>query len=124
MGKIFNTNTWRAPLQLIDCWLPLPSERQVRPVTPLMAARTVQRFARAGWLNREAANGPTLQVRQVAAAHAGSPAACRVRVLRQAEAHRAQSRDVRLVISGPIGDVCAELDRLAALEQASVVRTA
>ena len=74
MGKIFNTNTWRAPLQLIDCWLPLPSERRARPADSFTAAKTVERFSRAGWLNREAANGPTLQVRQVAAAHAGSPA--------------------------------------------------
>lgn len=124
MGKIFNTNTWRAPLQLIDCWLPLPTERPARPAVSFVAAKAVQRFARAGWLNREAANGPALHVRQVAAAHAGSPPACRVRVLRQADAHRAPSRDTRLVISGPIGDVCAELDRLAALEQASLARAA
>ncbi len=124
MGKIFNTNTWRAPLQLIDCWLPLPSERQARPAASFAAAKAVQRFARAGWLNREAANGPTSQKRQQVAALPGSPSACRVRVLRQAEAHRAQSRDMRLVISGPIGDVCAELDRLAALEQASMARAA
>jgi len=124
MGKIFNTNTRRAPLQLIDCWLPLPSERPVRPTASFVAAKAVQRFTRAGWLNREAANGPAIQAQRQPAAHAGSPPACRVRVLRQAEAHRAQSRDIRLVISGPIGDVCAELDRLAALEQASVARAA
>lgn len=124
MGKIFNTNTWRAPLQLIDCWLPLPSERHARPAGSFAAAKAVQRFARAGWLNREAANGPTSQVRQAASAQPGSPPACRVRVLRQAEVHRSQTRDMRLVISGPIGDVCAELDRLAALEQASLARAA
>lgn len=124
MGKIFNTNTWRAPLQLIDCWLPLPSDRPARPAASFMAAKAVQRFARAGWLNREAANGPTMQARQPVATQAGSPTACRVRVLRQAEAQRGQSRDMRLVISGPIGDVCAELDRLAALEQASMARAA
>ena len=124
MGKIFNTNTWRAPLQLIDCWLPLPTERPVRPATSFAAAKAVQRFARAGWLNREAANGPASKDRQTVSTQAGSPPACRVRVLRQAEAHRAPSRDMRLVISGPIGEVCAELDRLAALEQASLARAA
>lgn len=124
MGKIFNTNTWRAPLQLIDCWLPLPSERHARPAASFLAAKAMQRFARAGWLNREAANGPALPLRQEAADDPGQPPACRVRVLRQADTHRAQSRDIRLVISGPIGDVCAELDRLAALEQASVGRAA
>jgi hypothetical protein len=124
MGKIFNTNTWRAPLQLIDCWLPLPTERQVRPAASFMAAKAVQRFARAGWLNREAANSPALQPAQAVVAPAGSPSACQVRVLRQADTHRARSRDMRLVISGPIGDVCAELDRLAALELASPARAA
>jgi hypothetical protein len=124
MGKIFNTNTWRAPLQLIDCWLPLPSERQVRPAAAFNAAKAVQRFARAGWLNREAANGPASQARPQRNAPPGSPAVCRVRVLRQSEGHRTPNRDMRLVLSGPIGDVCAELDRLAALEQASMMHAA
>ncbi len=124
MGKIFNTNTWRAPLQLIDCWLPLPSERRVRPADSFKAANAVQRFARAGWLNREAANGPASQVRPQVPGQPDSPAVCRVRVLRQADGHRTPNRDMRLVLSGPIGDVCAELDRLAALEQASLARAA
>jgi hypothetical protein len=124
MGKIFTTNTWRAPLQLIDCWLPLPSERPLRPAASSNAAKAVQRFARAGWLNREAANGPVLQSRAPVASLVDPRPACRVRVLRQTENQRAQSRDMRLVISGPIGDVCAELDRLAALEQASLARAA
>lgn len=124
MGKIFNTNTWRAPLQLIDCWLPLPTERQARPAASLITAKAMQRFARAGWLQREAANGPTPPVHQQVVVHAGPSPAGRVRVLRQTNDHHARNRDVRLVLSGPIGDVCAELDRLAALEQASLARAA
>ena len=124
MGKIFNTNTWRAPLQLIDCWLPLPTERQARPAASFMAAKAVQRFARAGWLNREAANSATPPVHQCTAVHPGHSPASRLRVLRRADDHRTRQRDVRLVLSGPIGDVCAELDRLAALEQASLARAA
>jgi hypothetical protein len=58
MGKIFNTNTWRAPLQLIDCWLPLPTRAPSRPAASAVAVKAMQRFARAGWLNREAANSP------------------------------------------------------------------
>ena len=61
------------------------AERHARPAASFAAAKAVQRFARAGWLNREAANGPTSQVRQAASAQPGSPPACRVRVLRQAE---------------------------------------
>lgn len=124
MGKIFNTNTWRAPLQLIDCWLPLPAERKLRPAPAFGAVRAVQRFARAGWLNHEAANGPVSTSRTHAAGRSVSPPPYRVRVVRQAEGNHGQSRDMRLVISGPIGDVCAELDRLAALEQASMARAA
>lgn len=124
MGKIFNTNTWRAPLQLIDCWLPLPSQRHARPAASAQAAKAMQRFARAGWLNREAANGPTPQPQQDAAAVPQASPVCRVRVLRQAEPKMLKLADMRLVISGPIGDVCAELDRLAAQEQASMARAA
>jgi hypothetical protein len=124
MGKIFNTNTWRAPLQLIDCWLPLPSERRARPANSFTAAKTVERFSRAGWLNREAANGPASQLRPQIPGQPGSPAVCRVRVLRHSEVRRTPNRDTRLVLSGPIGDVCAELDRLAALEEASLARAA
>ncbi|QHE76423.1 hypothetical protein [Hydrogenophaga sp. PBL-H3] len=124
MGKIFNTNTWRAPLQLIDCWLPMPSQRDARPAASAVAARAMQRFTRAGWLNREAANSATPQTRQSQASEPGAASLCRVRVLRQADVRPVKRPDMRLVISGPINDVCAELDRLAALEQASMARAA
>ena len=123
MGKIFNTNTWRAPLQLIDCWLPLPSQRHPRPAASAMTAKAMQRFARAGWLNREAANSPTPQ-RQTDPTDPRTSSACRVNVLRHATTKAVKRPDVRLVISGPISDVCAELDRLAALEQAHMARAA
>ncbi len=115
MGKIFNTNTWRAPLQLIDCWLPSPALRRAPAANEPVATRAVQRFARAGWLKR------------ASTARAVPPAAepvPRVRVLQQtgpAAAHRA---GVRLVISGRINDVCAELDRLADQERQLSTRAA
>lgn len=124
MGKIFNTNTWRAPLQLIDCWLPLPTPRHAGPVASGVAARAVQRFARAGWLNREAANSLAPKADPVVQTAAPASPTCRLRVLRQADARALKRPDMRLVISGPINDVCAELDRLAELEQASVARAA
>lgn len=123
MGKIFNTNTWRAPLQLIDCWLPLPSQRHPRPAASCVPAKAVQRFARAGWLNKEAANSLTPQ-RQPAPADLRTSSACRVHEMRQGTTKAVKRPDVRLVISGPISDVCAELDRLAALEQAHMARVA
>lgn len=84
----------------------------------------MQRFARAGWLNREAANSAAPQAHQSPAADPLAASTCRVRVLRQADARPVKRPDMRLVISGPINDVCAELDRLAALEQASMARAA
>jgi hypothetical protein len=84
--------------------------------------RTVQRFARAGWLKRGGASASMPAVlRSVPPAVAAAP---RVRVLQQtgpAGAHRA---GVRLVISGRINDVCAELDRLADQERLLSTRAA
>jgi hypothetical protein len=123
MGKIFNTNSWRAPLQLIDCWLPLPSQARSRQAGAAAPAKAVQRFARAGWLNREAANSPGPQV-QVASSDSRAQQSCRLHVLRRTTGVLAKRPEVGLVLSGPIGDVCAELDRLAALEQANTARVA
>jgi hypothetical protein len=113
MGIRFTTNTWRAPLQLIDSWLPAPTMTKQAKTAP----KVVQLFARAGWLGRStttaaaaAANDPINP--QVPSAHRPS----RVRVVRNTDAGASCRMDARLVISGRINDVCAELDRLAALE--------
>ncbi len=118
MGICFNTNTWRARLLLIDSWLPLaPTPRHtVHSVLP----RAVQRFSRAGWLARTAEATPVSQASSVTVhrqpgAHSRS-GACAVRVLQAVGANNGSRQDTRLVISGRINDVCAELDRLAALE--------
>ena len=58
MGLFFHSfasNSWRKPLQLIDCWLPEPRTRTA-PKATLATTPTVRRFARAGWLGRSAAN--------------------------------------------------------------------
>lgn len=120
MGIRFTTNTWRAPLQLIDSWLPLvPSTRHHGACRLLPQA--VQRFARAGWLGRTtesttvAAGCPvTVHPHPGAVVRGGTRT---VRVLQAAAASHGMRQDARLVISGRINDVCAELDRLAALEQ-------
>lgn len=123
MGKIFSTNTWRAPLQLIDCWLPSPAIRKMPAANEPIATRAVQRFARAGWLKRGAGAQSTAALRAVPLAV--EDAAPRVRVLRQVE-HKASTHraGVRLVISGRINDVCAELDRLADQERQLSTRAA
>ncbi len=118
MGIRFNTNTWRAPLLLIDSWLPSRSKALLGQHDSL--PQVVQRFTRAGWLGRgpsKAATAVTAAPSRLAAT-AAVQLACHVRVLRTVEAAN-DSRcndDARLVISGRISDVCAELDRLAALE--------
>lgn len=119
MGIHFTTNTWRAPLQLIDSWLPLaPSTRHHGACRLLPQA--VQRFARAGWLGRTTesttvtAGSPVTAHPHPGAVVAGGTRA--VRVLQAAAASHGMRQDARLVIAGRISDVCAELDRLAALE--------
>ncbi len=121
MGNRFTTNTWRAPLQLIDCWLPMQSTAPTR-ATP-RGQRLLQRFVKAGWLRRhrsaddtEAPTNPSVHIRSQQSApvrpfdDGGSGDARSRRPI----AHR---KDGRLILSGRIDQVCAELERLAALEQ-------
>jgi len=57
--------------------------------------------------------------------HAHPPVAARpLRVVRTVDAQQPDRRAGRVVISGRMADVCAELDRLAALEAADTVRGA
>jgi hypothetical protein len=115
MGIRFSTNTWRAPLQLIDCWLPLQPSRTASPRTvPLF----LQQFARAGWLKPVTTPGvPVNPCPSSAARLVASTPPRRVRVHSVPDLSRStQAVGGRLALSGRIGDVCAELDRLAALE--------
>ena len=57
--------------------------------------------------------------------HTHAPVAARpLRVVRTVDAQQPGRRAGRVVISGRMADVCAELDRLAALEAADTVRGA
>ncbi len=121
MGILFNTNTWRAPLLLIDSWLPLaPSTHHSNAHSVL--PRTVRRFARAGWLGHPTFQATPKTDASPVAVHHHPGATVRgsvhpVRVLHAAETPHGIRQDARLVIAGRISEVCAELDRLAALEQ-------
>ncbi|RYF74651.1 MAG: hypothetical protein EOO22_06585 [Comamonadaceae bacterium] len=53
-----------------------------------------------------------------------SPAVRPLRVVRVLEGHRTGRASGRVVLSGRMADVCAELDRLAALEAAGEARSA
>lgn len=123
MGKLFNNSTWRAPLQLIDCWLPSAAIRKVPAANEPLTTRAVQRFARAGWLKRDVPSREAVPMLRAVPPVAGIQTS-RVRVLRQAESPVAQRAKVRLVISGRINDVCAELDRLADQERQLAARAA
>jgi hypothetical protein len=116
MGKSFTSSTWGAPIQLIDSWLAPPTLVQA----PRAASRVVQLFTRAGWLNRPAANtAPVVSERLPRPAKITAlPASrsCGVRIVRTRDTQPGARADARLVISGRIGDVCAELERLAQLE--------
>ncbi len=140
MGLFFSARSWRAPLQLIDCWLPEPGAaslaRQhaqgsmpIRPATGQTSA-TVQRFARAGWLGRPAANAPRLD--DPTDPHGGPASASQPGGAVQTGQQRGQQKGqhtaqrtaarrgagARLVLSGRMDQVCAELERLAAQEEA------
>lgn len=96
MGLLFHpfaSNSWRKPLQLIDCWLPEPRTGATTPRTASAApaSPTVRRFARAGWLGRSAANSP-------------------------------RAHDGRVALAGRIDEVCRELDRLAAQDENAPAR--
>ena len=115
MGIRISSKTWRAPLQFIDSWLPSPAPHSRAHHQPL--AHLLQRFARAGWLGHRAARVDQGQagVSEPAQRHAVPPTQTPpVRIVRPAQGARGNTR---LVISGRMSDVCAELDRLATMEQ-------
>jgi len=113
MGKLFQTNTWRAPLRLIECWLPEPEEQARKAQFP--ASGLIGKFSRAGWLKGSAANAPSLiSSHQESAMTSGFRCTPRVRVVWTRDKHT--QANARLVVAGRISDVCAELDRLAELE--------
>ena len=97
-----------APLQGLARWLvPQPGTRGARPAMPLRPA--------AQGLPASRAHPPR------AALHPSArPVRRPLRVVRVVEACPAPTGAGRMVISGRMADVCAELDRLAALEAAAV----
>src|SRR5690606_1047171 len=114
----FVSNTWRAPLQLIDCWLPIPASQANRQ--PGTLPKILKRFTRAGWLGRtDNAASPLCPVQTVRQAPSNSPRPRHVRVHHSPYTHflGKPPLDSRLALSGRINDVCAELERLSTLEK-------
>lgn len=118
MGNLFTRNSWRAPLQLIDCWLPLPANGHVskRP-----AAKVLHLFNRAGWLQPATRTARpdfiTPSGHTSASRNTWMPMRLAAAPARGVSIHKNISINCnRVVISGRIADVCAELDRLVAQE--------
>ena len=120
MGIRFKSNTWRAPLRLIDNLLPAASTGTGQGPRDRKPFRLIDAFVRAGWL--KGSGRGTTPAANDAPGMVQAPKPCSVRVVRAGGASPGTRHDMKLVISGRIGDVCAELDRLAALEQASYLR--
>lgn len=137
MGIRFNRNSWRAPLRLIDSLLPQPSTPARMAAAPLN--RTTEAFARAGWLGRGRAVAtptPANAGTMPSTSEEGKPAPCRLvasygqRV--DDHGHRSTGallptsivRGSRVTLAGRIDAVCAELERLAAMEEAALPQAA
>jgi hypothetical protein len=112
MGILFNTSTWRAPLLMISSWLPPRTEVPARRPQPAV----LQRFVRAGWLGRRA---PARTERPTSVAERfGPPRAVPTNItVKRGGRLESWGADSRLVIAGRMSEVCAELDRLVAMEQ-------
>jgi hypothetical protein len=116
-----------ALLAIVDFWMPLQSL-----ASRLMPARRPRR-----WDSRDSGSDTSAGLRYVAvrpactarstgtaapAAAAAAPARP-LRVVRVIDGKGQQRNASRVVISGRMADVCAELDRLAALEAAEAMST-
>jgi hypothetical protein len=114
MGILFNTSTWRAPLLIIDSWLPPRHEAPARRAQPAV----LQRFIRAGWLGRRgAAPRAERSTNLIERTGVQTSLAAGLAVVRRGGSAEPWGSDSRVVIAGRMRDVCAELDRLVAVEQ-------
>ncbi len=114
-----------APLQSLACrWMPRKHEgatdrsaglRYVA-VRPACMARSASGAPEA----RPHASSDAAVMSAASVAATGKPAARPLRVVRTVDAQSAGRRTGRVVLSGRLVDVCAELDRLAALEAAEI----
>lgn len=121
--RINKGGNWRAPLQIIDCFL--PRQEAVLSAPPLVT-RCLRSFQRAGWLGKarnKAGGVPASPIddagKRTSLAQGDDERAPRpVRVIHTPEQHIVVPRrpSARVVISGRMADVCAELERLAAIE--------
>ncbi|MEJ1129461.1 hypothetical protein V9L20_17900 [Variovorax sp. CCNWLW225] len=114
-----------ALLAIVDLWMPLQSL-----ASRLLPARRPRRHdsssASAGLRYVAVRPSCTARTHGPAASADAAPAPARpLRVIRVVDGLQGEKRSTnRMVISGRMADVCAELDRLAALEAMEAVSTA
>jgi len=109
----FGVHMGIALLSIVDLLTPLQSL-----ASRWMPARSSRRVNSSGL--RYVGVRPSCAARQAGGAQAGSTASARpLRVVRMVDAQQPGRHQSRVVISGRMADVCAELDRLVALEAAS-----
>jgi hypothetical protein len=112
-----------ALLAIADLWMPLQSLAS-RLLPARRPARRDAGNTSAGL--RYVAVRPACTARTQAAATSAAPAPVRpLRVIRVVDSRQGDKRSTnRMVISGRMADVCAELDRLAALEALETISAA
>ncbi|MEY4978659.1 MAG: hypothetical protein RLZZ352_929 [Pseudomonadota bacterium] len=111
MGLHITPLTWRAPLQGFNRWL-------ARSAPALWHLIGTDRSAYPSDTRQPLTAGQASPHHPVSALHA--PRTCRVRQVHYTDTASGRCTQTRLVISGRISDVCAELDRLAAREHAGL----
>ncbi len=106
------------PLQSLAAWLTRPSDTPT-PVPPANAPRDYQRLtfpvASQGTIARRHPVRPVSSFRVVPSG-TQAPSVHRLKVVRELEASAGPSCAGRMVISGRMADVCAELDRMTQRE--------
>ena len=124
MGFRFNKpSSWRTPLQIIDCLL--PPQEAVQHAPPLVT-HCLRSFQRAGWLGKARSkaggmpaapiDGPGKRTATNRCNDALAPLPVRVIHTPEQPIVLPRRPGARVVISGRMADVCAELERLAAME--------
>ncbi|TNF59778.1 MAG: hypothetical protein EP306_10160 [Burkholderiales bacterium] len=122
MGIRLHNSTWRQPLVTLDCWPPMPkASPETSPTWWHRCIHGLAQACRSGLsrlghrVSRDMQAWPPVQrVQAHGCARRGTPA---LRVTRRSSPLSDAPGNARLVISGRMSDVCAELDRLAALEE-------
>ncbi|MDM0048464.1 hypothetical protein [Variovorax sp. J22R115] len=107
----FGVHMGIALLSIVDLFTPLQSL-----ASRWMPARSSRRISSPGL--RYVGVRPSCGGRQSATVQASAPTARPLRVVRMVDAQQPGCHQSRVVISGRMADVCAELDRLVALEAA------